>query len=194
MSLFKEIYRTVKAGLSFGSAMKVQESTKGLHGRFFVKCFEGGSLVHEYVSDNVIVSTASILVASLLKDSASTHGISYLAVGTGGANWNLQSPPAPTTAQWKLEAESFRKAIDLSGETSYVNPETGEPTVSKTNVVDFAVTFNEAEAVGALTEMALFGGDANPVSGSGLMVNYRTFPVINKTSSMSMSIIFRITA
>jgi hypothetical protein len=30
--------------------------------------------------------------------------------------------------------------------------------------------------------------------GSGTMINWRTFPVINKTSTMSLTIIFRITA
>lgn len=194
MTIFKEKSKNLKAGISMGSAIRAEEETKGLHGRFFVKCYEAGSLVHEYVSDNVIVNTASILVASLLKDASVTKGISFLAVGTGGTNWSLQNPPAPTTAQTKLEAELFRKAINLSGnESTYVDPVTGEPTTTPTNVVDFAVTFTEAEAVGPLVEMALFGGDAS-LTKTGIMVNYRTFPVINKTASMSMSIIFRITA
>jgi hypothetical protein len=60
--------------------------------------------------------------------------------------------------------------------------------------VDFSVTFNESEAVGAIVEMSLFGGDATAAANSGTMMNYRTFPVLNKTNAMTLSIIFRITA
>jgi hypothetical protein len=90
-----------------------------------------------------------------------------------------------------LENEYYRKAIDLA---AYVHPETGEPTTVYTNIVDYSVTFGEGEAVGPIMEMGLFGGDATSEIGSGTMVNWRTFPVINKTSTMTVTVIFRITA
>jgi hypothetical protein len=77
---------------------------------------------------------------------------------------------------------------------TFIHPETGEPTTVKTNIVDYSVSFGEGESVGPVVEMGLFGGDATSVAGTGTMVNWRTFPVINKTSTMTMTIIFRITA
>jgi hypothetical protein len=194
MASFRETYKKLRAQIAFGSSVRMQEQTKGLHGRFFVKAFEGGKLVHEYVSDNVIVNSASILVARLLKDSTEpAGGITYLAVGTGHSGWNTQNPPAPTVSQSSLEAELARKHIS-SSHTNFVDPSTGDPINTPTNVVDFAVTFSESDAVGPIVEMSLFGGDATDAINSGTMVNYRTFPVINKTNSMTLSIIFRITA
>ena len=75
-----------------------------------------------------------------------------------------------------------------------MDPETGDPTTVPTNVLDFTATFAETEAVGPLVEMGLFGGDATDLLNSGTQVNYRTFPVLNKTNSMTLTIIFRITA
>ena len=122
-------------------------------------------------------------------------GITFLAVGTGDPSWDIQDPPAPTTSQVALEGESDRKAISSSN-TSFIDPNTGDPVgnATPTNIVDYAVTFSESEAVGAIVEMGLFGGDATAASGTGTMLNYRTFPVINKTNSMTLSVIFRITA
>lgn len=194
MASFKETYRKLRMGFAFGPAMRMQEGTRGLKGEFFIKAYENGELVHDYHQKNVIVNSASILVARLLKDSSEpTGGITYLAVGTGGALWNIQNPPAPTTSQTRLEAELGRKHISPS-QTTFVDPSTGDPINTPTNVVDFAVTFSEAEAVGPIVEMSLFGGDATDALNSGTMLNYRTFPVINKTNSMTLSIIFRITA
>jgi hypothetical protein len=194
MASFKEMYRKLRAGMAFSPAVKVEEDLKGLHGRFFIKAHENGKLVYDYVSDNVIVNTASILVARLLKDSSEpTAGSSYLAVGTGDGSWDIQNPPAPTTSQVNLESELARKHLSPE-QTTFVDPNTGDPIATPTNIVDFAVTFDEAEAVGPIVEMSLFGGDATDALNSGTMVNYRTFPVINKTNSMTLSIIFRITA
>ena len=90
------------------------------------------------------------------------------------------------------EAEKFyRKAIDFS---TFVHPETGEPTTVYTNIVDYSVTFGESEAVGPIVEMGLFGGGATAELTTGTMINWRTFPVVNKTSSMTLTVIFRITA
>jgi hypothetical protein len=154
--------------------------------------FENDQEVHKYEQNNIIVNSASILIARLLKDSSEpTNGISYLGVGSGAGSWDAFDPPAPTTSQTQLENEFSRKQIDLK---SFVDPDTGEPTTIPTNIVDYSVTFGEAEAVGPIMELALFGGDANAALNSGTMVNWRTFPVINKTNSMIMTIIFRITS
>jgi len=169
-----------------------QDQTQGLKGKLILKAFENGNLVYSYEHSNIIVNTASILIARLLKDNSEpTSGISRLAIGSGNAGWDLFDPPAPTTSQTILENEFFRKEIDL---TTFVHPVTGEPTTVPTNIVDYSVTFGESEAVGPIVEMGLFGGEATDQANTGTMINWRTFPVINKTSTMTLTIIFRITA
>jgi hypothetical protein len=174
-----------------GSAFKFKEQSRRLKGELFIKAYEKDKLVYEYRKHNIIVNTASILIARLLKDNKEpTNGISYLAVGSGAAGWNPFDPPSPTTSQTLLENEFERKAVEL---TTFVSPESGEPTTVETNIVDYSVTFGEADAVGPLMEMGLFGGDATSERNTGCLVNHRTFPVINKTNSMTLTIIFRIT-
>ena len=190
--MFNENLGRTRNNVTVSPKITEKEATSGLKGRLFMKAYEGGKLVHSYESPNVIVNTASILIARLLKDSSEpTSGISNLAVGSGNAGWDLFDPPAPSTSQTVLENELYRKKIDL---TTFVHPVTGEPTTVPTNIVDYAVTFGESEAVGPIVEMGLFGGEATAQSNTGTMINWRTFPVINKTSTMTLTIIFRITA
>jgi hypothetical protein len=180
-----------------GYHIKHDESTQRLKGEYHIVLRDAatGRIIDERKNHNLIVNAASILIARLLKDSKEpSAGISYLAVGTGGPSWNLQNPPQPTNVQTELFNEIARKAF-TTPDVYFVDPTTGNPTVTPTNVVDYTVTFAETEAVGALVEMSLFGGDAGDYPGSGdSMINYRTFPVINKTNSMTLTITFRITA
>jgi len=180
---------------SGGFNLKFIEQARSLSGEFwiFLRDKEGNLLVKRHGS-NIIVNSASVLIARLLKDNSEpSGGITYLAMGTGGVGWNLQNPPQPTTSQTTLENEISRKAFTTE-DVTFVDPETGDPTTVPTNVLDFTATFAETEAVGPLVEMGLFGGDATDLLDSGTEVNYRTFPVINKTNSMTLTIIFRITA
>ena len=186
-----------KTGDSFSGGFKLNylEKTHPLKGEFWVilKDSEGFILAKRHGS-NIIVNSASVLIARLLKDNSEpSGGITYLAMGTGAVGWNLQNPPQPTTSQTTLEAEIARKAFTTE-DVTFVDPETGDPTTVPTNVLDFTATFAETEAVGPLVEMGLFGGDATDLLNSGTQVNYRTFPVLNKTNSMTLTIIFRITA
>ncbi len=192
MGLFNERCRSISNQLRMAFEMKEREGLAGLKGKLILRAYDGGTLVREIEQDNIIVNVASILIARLLKDNEEpTNGISYLAVGSGSGSWDLFDPPAPTTSQTQLENEFYRKAIDFS---TFVHPETGEPTTVQTNIVDYSVTFSESQAVGPIVEMSLFGGDATTELNSGTMVNWRTFPVINKTSTMTVTVIFRITA
>jgi len=192
MSFFREKCNMVRNMFKLQAGVRHEEFAGQLKGQLILKAYEDGKLVHEYTKHNIIVNSASILIARLLKDNDEpTNGISYLAVGSGNAGWDLFDPPAPTTSQTRLENEFYRKAIDYS---TFVHPETGEPTTVYTNIVDYSVTFGESEAVGPIVELSLFGGDATSELNSGTMVNWRTFPVINKTSTMTLTVIFRITA
>jgi hypothetical protein len=193
---FYENFKRFREALLGAFNIKYNENLKGtLKGEFHIVCRDAltGLIVEERRGHNIIVNLASILIARLLKDNNEpTAGISYLAVGTGAVGWNLQNPPQPTVTQTMLYSEIARKAFTTE-DVNFIDPETGDPTTVPTGVVDFSMTFAETEAVGPLVEMGLFGGDASELKDSGTEVNYRTFPVINKTSSMVMTITFRIT-
>lgn len=193
--VFRENLRQVFEGAFGAFRLKHEEKVSGLKGQFriIVKDAATGNVLEKREGSNIIVNSASTLIARLLKDNSEPDaGISYLAVGTGASGWNLQNPPQPTSTQTKLENEIARKAFTTE-DVSFIDPETGDPTTVPTNVVDYTCTFAETEAVGPLVEMGLFGGDATDTVDSGTEVNYRTFPVLNKTSSMTLTIIFRIT-
>jgi len=138
---------------------------------------------------NVIVDVASELMAELMKENSGVQGIMTLAVGTGAVGWDLQNPPAATAAQTQLESELIRKTFDS---TNYVDG-VGDPTVTRTNIVDYITTYTESEAVGALVEMGLFGGTGSTSPSSGTQVNYHTFPVWNKPSTSTLTIVWRLT-
>jgi len=192
---FKENLRKTADNLSIGFKLKYPEKVHTLKGEYWMKLKDhDGSIIAERHNNNIIVNTASILIARLLKDNNEpSGGITYLAMGTGGVGWNLQNPPQPTVTQTELENEIARKAFTTE-DVTFIDPDTGNPTIVPTNVVDYTATFAETEAVGPLVEMGLFGGDATDLLNSGTEINYRTFPVINKTNSMTLTIIFRITA
>jgi hypothetical protein len=135
-------------------------------------------------------------------------GVYALAVGTGDVGWNLQNPPPATNTQRSLYSELGRKAIATA---SFIDGDGGISGVP-TNVVDFTTTFAESEAVGPIVEMGLIGGDCNTnvsitnpvlppngaydptvnVVGLDTLVNYLTFPVINKPSTSTLSWTWRL--
>jgi len=171
---------------------------RGIKGEFFITLNHKDGRVEKHYR-NIIVDSASLLIARLLADGQTTsdptgpaHGIWCLAVGTGDAGWDSTNPPAATATQTKLEAELARKRFS---NVNFVKTDgSGLPASQVTNIVDFQTVFNESEAVGPLMELAMFGGDADVnVANSGTMVNYRTIAVINKPNTATMSIIFRIT-
>jgi hypothetical protein len=194
--LFKEFYKRTKESFHSALNMRYEEKYKGaMKGEFHIVCRDArtGLILDERHGHNIIVNTASILIARLLKDNREPDGgITYLAVGTGAPGWNLQNPPQPTVSQTKLYSELARKAFSTE-DVNFIDPETGDPTTVPTGVVDFTMTFAETEAVGPWVEMGLFGGDASELRDSGTELNYRTLPVLNKTNSMVMTITFRIT-
>lgn len=170
---------------------------RGLKGEFFITLNHGDGRTEHY--KNIIVDSASLLIARLLADGQTTidpvgpaHGIWVLAVGTGNSAWDTSNPPLATSTQVKLESELARKRF---ANVNFVKTDgSGLPASVVTNIVDFQVVFNESEAVGPIVELGMFGGDASDTdANSGTMINYRTMAVINKPNTATMSIIFRIT-
>lgn len=177
---------------------------------FIIRDSTTGEILDQRHVKNLIVKDASILVARLMRDNAEPpKSIYVLAVGTGDVGWNPMTPPAPTNTQRALFSELTRKTFS---ETYFVDA-AGAPTSIPTNVVDYKTTFSESEAVGPLVEMGLLGGNIstnmsvrNPVSPPNgsydptvdlttreTMINYLTFPVINKPATSTLEIVWRIT-
>lgn len=190
--LFNENITKMKGSFNCNITNTFKEEKDKLEGKLLFKVYDSatGELIYNYESSNIIVNTASILLARLLKNNTEPQrGISHLAVGSGNPSWDLFNPPSPTTSQTRLENEFYRKAIDY---TTFIHPVTGEPTNAYTNIVDYVVTLGESEAVGPIVEFGLFGGDATDELNSGTMINWRTVPVITKTTGMVAVVIFRI--
>lgn len=194
------------------------ESMPGIKGEVFweLRCSDTGKVTKGHLK-NVVVRDASILLARFMKGTGTSNanqcepsfGVYALMVGTGDVGWNPLAPPAATNTQRSLYNELARKAI---ASTSYIT-EGGTISGVPTNVVDFTTTFSESEAVGALTEMGLCGGDLstnmatrNPilpangtfdptvnVVGKDMLINYVTFPAISKPANSTLSWTWRLT-
>jgi len=150
-----------------------------------------GTILEERSFPNVIVTVASILVARLFKDNSEpANGAFALALGTGDPSSDPFSPPAATAGQTTLEAEVIRKQF---ASVNFIDT-LGAVSATATNVVDFTTFFSESEAADTpLLEMGLFGGDATLAPNTGTMINYRTFKVINKSSTSTLTITWRLT-
>ena len=147
-----------------------------------------------YEGHNIIVNVASELMAELMRGiigdplRIQVDGIRTLAVGTGGIGWDLQNPPAATSTQTQLENELYRKEFDS---VNYIDT-LGNVSPTRTNVVDLTTVFDTTEANGALVEMGLFGGTDSTLANNGSMINFYTMPVLNKSASSNLTIIWRL--
>jgi hypothetical protein len=206
-----EAFRRTANAFRFAFSPKFEENLRRkIKGEVFITLRDaktGEVQDHRY---NLVVLDASILIARLMKDNAEPpNGIFCLAMGTGDIGWNPMTPPAPTNTQRALYSELARKTF---ANTQFINAG-GIPVAIPTNVVDFTTTFAESEAVGPLVEMGLIGGNVssnlnvrNPVSPPNgsydptvdltefeTLVNYLTFPVINKPATSTLTIVWRLT-
>lgn len=214
----RDFFRKIKdRGLSFNMGSQKSDKFCGFHGEIFWELRDGptGMLQESGHFDNVVTLDASILLARMLKPTGSvahqsepSFGIYALSVGTGDVSWNTNNPPPGTIQQRSLFNEIARKRVASSSFIDSNGSISGVPT----NVIDVTTTFAESEAVGGLTEMGLIGGDnstnmsiRNPVLppngaydptvnlvGLDTLVNYVTFPVINKSATSTLSWTWRI--
>lgn len=202
----------VSSAFAVRSAESFHEQGYYIRGDVFFKMRDGktGDLQWERELRNLVVLDASILIARLMKDNAEPpHGVFALAVGSGDSGWDFQNPPAPTNTQRALYSEITRKTF---ADTQFVDS-SGVPVAYPTKVVDFTTIYTESEAVGPLVEMGLIGGNVssnlsvrNPVSPPNgtydptvdltnfdTLVNYLTFPVVNKPATSTFEIVWRLT-
>ena len=186
----------------------VEKAVLGAKGEFFITLTEGsGDLLELRHVPNIIVLDASLLIAQLLRDPSSRNSANMLCVGTG-ASGAILSPDAPDARQRSLNAEIERKPWSS---TTYRDAN-GNAVAIPTNVVDFTVVFDEAEAVGTLNEMGIMSTisdnpavqNLNPdvfptrdvtidTSTLDVLLNYITFAPISKPATARLSITWRIT-
>lgn len=203
--------RIAKKVAGFTAAYKVKHESKlesVAKGEIFARVYDNGILQDTIkigenfvsvdpvtgkvpVGNNIVTLSASVLLARLMKDpSDPAAGVAYFALGSGNPSWDKFNPPAAVDTQEELEAEISRVAPTA---VTFIDPQTGLPSVTPTNVVDWDFDFMESDAVGFLCEAALFGGDATLSANSGTMITFKTFPVISKTSTMTISFTYRLT-
>jgi len=202
----------VNFGLSFAeSSIKVKGDVLG------VLTHEDGT--EEVVIDksNVYTLDGGVLAAILFSNNlGASHSrfINVLVVGSGASGSSL-SPDVADYRQRKIEVPVYKKGFSS---VYYRTPEgaisenavTGDPI--PTHIVDFTTTFEASEANGSLTEMGLMSSlDANTQNfqqtedvfpdrdtekdllGYDILVNYLTFPVINKPNGAVLAITWRLT-
>ena len=137
---------------------------------------------------NIIVDRASLLIAQLLKNE-SPNGITHMAVGSGDGAWDITNPPAPIATATTLENEIDRRAIATY---EYIDG-SGNPTPTRTNVVDYTATWLAGEGNGQWLEVGLFGGAGASAPDGGDMINWHTFGVLTKAGDITISLTWRIT-
>lgn len=210
MKIYKDTYKGATESLKMDMGYLFEDDYKGPKGEVFIRLEHADGRVEERHLQNVIVKDFSLLLSRLAKDPLEPrHGIFALAVGSGDTGWDFQNPPVETNTQRSLYSEIGRKAFS---ETRFVDSG-GAPSSIPTNIVDFTTIFVESEAVGPIVEMGLLGGDINEdmaiknpvtpangpydatvdVQGKDLLMNYLTFPVINKPATSRLTFTWRIT-
>lgn len=147
------------------------------------------TLIHH--GHNLVVDSASILIACLMKGKDGIGGVKYFACGKGSSNWSNEAPPMPDAQMSKLVAETFRKEIKPT-DVVFIDS-ASEVSETPTNRIQITVTFNENEANGELREIGIFGGDATAKADSGIMVNCKFHPLIYKTTGMKLERVVRFT-
>lgn len=157
--------------------------------------------------NNVYTLDGSILASMLFSKFTGASGISMLAIGTG-ATGTQQVPSIADQRQRALNTELYRKAFS----SIVFRKSDGTVSTIPTNVVDFTTVFSEGEATGSLNEMGLLSPKSldpsittpNPalfptydttvnVSQYDILINYLTFPVINKPAQSVLAITWRLT-
>jgi hypothetical protein len=205
------------SGINFGLAFADHLSVKVKGDVFATLTYPDGR--EEVVIDksNIYTLDGGVFAAILFSNNAGAGNarfVNMLAVGTG-ASGSQQSPDIPDYQQRRLNTPLYKKTFSsvvfrkADGSLSV----DGNSNPIPTNIVDFTTTFESAEAVGALTEMGLISSVnelptnfvSNPnnfpqdrdvsevVTDYDTLINYLTFPVINKPNGAILAITWRLT-
>ena len=205
MSVAREHVHSPREAIGMGLGLGHQDHLTEFAGEVFFEMRDAktGEILFEDHRKNVITLDAGILAAMLFNSPASRLlGANMLAVGT-------QNLGAPTPYQRSLNTEVARK----TWASTTFRDSMGAASLVPTNIVDFTCIFAESEAVAALSEMGIVASKnsspLNPVLNTNnppasrdttinvnnfdILVNYLTFPVINKPNTATLAITWRIT-
>lgn len=157
--------------------------------------FIGGEVLGRETMKNMIVNSASILMAQRMANNVSgavimDKGIQYLAVGTSvGDGGTSTNPNVGDVTYIRLRNEIARTPVKSC---TYLTS-TGTTSSTPTNIVQYVFTFSEAQANGGIVEMGMFGGNAGANANTGLMFNYKAIAVWNKNSETELTITWKVT-
>jgi hypothetical protein len=184
---FKKPKGFISAYMHRGGMQFVHIGTEPKQGYYIIP---EASIVNEMHMKNMIVTKASTLMANRMRPGASWEsGIGYLEVGTGVGTGTTDNPQKETVTDEHLKVPLARNPITS---WTYIDS-AGNPVVGPTNRLRLTTTFAEAEALGAQTEIGLFGGNATSTLDSGYMFNYKTHPVWTKTNDLQLTIVWDLT-
>ncbi len=197
------------ATTGFGLGFSFQDNTYKVRGDVMGRMtFPDGTEQVVLDKKNIYTLDGGVLAAMLFSGQAGANPVNMLAVGTGYSG-DQNSPDLADNRQRSLRVELTRKTFSS---VVYRNADGTESSVP-TNVVDLTTVFNETEAVGGLVEMGLVSArdttedpstslntDVFPARNTALnlttfdvLVNYLTFPVINKPSGAVLALTWRLT-
>jgi len=140
-----------------------------------------GKVIEELNIENLITTTGKQLMTFLLGALDSSVKPDFMAVGTGAG--------APAAGDNQLGTEVFREAI---------NSFTAVTTTTTDDTIQYVMEIGPGELTsGALTEAGLFGssateGTAGAGANTGHLLSRVTFPAINKTASLTLTITWKI--
>lgn len=129
---------------------------------------DGSSRLFPWAS-NLICFSGLDLVGALLCNRPGTRGLTYLAIGSGDPAWD-DAPPAPDRTRTSLTTEVARVPL-VPGENLVYDKTAG--------AVRVRVTIGPGPFAQPLRELGLFGGDASPRPGSGILFNHKVHDPID---------------
>lgn len=133
---------------------------------------------------NQIQNTFRTLLACWSRAEPGYDRIGFMGIGTGLIGWDTV-PPTQSFDQTILESEYYRMTIP-QGDIIFIDPVTGDPSVTPTNKLEITVNIGYSDANGTMREFGLFGGTATSSLDSGEIVNWIVHDRIDKTSGFEI--------
>ena len=127
---------------------------------------------------NVIVDSISTLLGALFRGETGYSGIQYVVVGSGQVSWDADGVPDATAAQTDMVSELARVAATVS----YLDS-ANALSLTPTSRLSISGVFTSTLGNESWREWGIVGGNATAVADSGLLIDYRTNELVNKTSS-----------
>jgi len=163
-----------------------------MKGEIFFDIYDNDVLIERKHIKNIVTETASVFLARLMKDPTEPlTGVFALGVGTGSPTWDYMNPPPATESQVYLVNELAR--VEFSSINFVKTDGSGEVSTVPTYVLDCTAQFPQTIASGPWMEIGVFGDVPEPLTpNTGSMLTYRTFAVVNKSPTMSITITYRL--